>query len=165
MLPTRFADNHRRDDSGHFVGPRRVDPGVLPSWLSVRNNGNGTALLQGTPPLGTTGTFSVLISPTAAYTNPICHIYPITVANTPIFTSPSTSVFTAGIPASFSISANMGTISLSGTLPKVSHFRAVAVTRRSAERPRREPAASTPHVERRCRDGGDRYPIPDLERE
>jgi hypothetical protein len=93
-------------------------PSVLPSWLSVRNNGNGTALLQGTPPLGTTGTFSVLLSPTAAYTNPRSHIYPVTVVSTPIFTSPSTSVFTVGVPASFSIYANMGTISLSGTLPK-----------------------------------------------
>jgi len=92
-------------------------PAVVPSWLSVRNNGDGTALLQGTPPLGTTGTFSVLLSPTAAYTTARGHIYPVTVVNAPIFTSPSTSEFTAGTAASFSISANIGTISLSSTLP------------------------------------------------
>ncbi|HEY2017982.1 MAG TPA: hypothetical protein VGH38_30970, partial [Bryobacteraceae bacterium] len=32
-----------------------------PAWLTLHDNGDGTALLSGTPPLGTTGTFTIAI--------------------------------------------------------------------------------------------------------
>ena len=100
-------------------------PAQPPSWVNLHDNGNGTAVLSGTPPAGTTGTFSVLVNPTAAYAgfgHP--NIYPITVVNTPVFISPSTASFTAGTAGSFPVSTNMGTIGLASALPKGLSFAA-----------------------------------------
>jgi hypothetical protein len=89
-----------------------------PSWLTLNDNGNGTATLSGTPPEGTTGTFNVVVVPDAQYSLFTEYLYAITVLDVPVFTNPSTATFTAGTYGSFSIGANMGTLSLAGTLPK-----------------------------------------------
>jgi hypothetical protein len=116
-----------------------------PSWLNLTDNGDGTATLSGTPPAGTTGTFSAQINPTAQYSPTIISLanYTINVADTPVFLNPNVSnvnaatttgataaaaatarasmaTFTAADAAagtSFSISANTGTISLATLLP------------------------------------------------
>jgi hypothetical protein len=90
---------------------------VQPSWLTLHDNGNGTAMLSGTPPVGTTGTFNVPISPMAAYALISGYLYSINVLNVPVFTTPNTATLTAGTYGSFSIAANLGTLSLAGTLP------------------------------------------------
>ena len=89
-----------------------------PDWVALEDNGNGSALLSGTPPSGTTGTFNIDIVPAAVGTIPIAIRYPITVVNRPVFTSPNTATFTVGTSGSFSISANTGTIGLTSALPK-----------------------------------------------
>ncbi|HXB73500.1 MAG TPA: putative Ig domain-containing protein [Candidatus Acidoferrales bacterium] len=104
--------------SWSLAGTGGINPSPLPPWLTLHDNGNGTATLSGTPPGGTAGTFLVQISVTTAFAgvNQI-HYYPVTVSNTPVFTSASLASLTAGSAASLSISANMGTVSLTGTLP------------------------------------------------
>ena len=89
-----------------------------PAWLSLTDNGNGSAVLSGTPPLGTAGTFNLAILPAAVGTIPVVADYPLTVVTTPVFTSANTGTFTVGTSGSFSISANTGTIALGSPLPR-----------------------------------------------
>jgi hypothetical protein len=100
-------------------GPSSVPP---PGWLVLEDRGDGTAFLQGTPPLGTTGTFGLCINAVAAGSfesaEPRPFNYQLTVADQPAFTSPNTATFTTGVSGEFQITANEGTISLAGTLPQ-----------------------------------------------
>jgi hypothetical protein len=88
------------------------------AWLKLKDNGDGTALLTGTPPAGTSGTFNPKIGPVAFGTFTIINPFPVTVTNVPVFTSPNTATFTAGRDSSFGISASEGDITLVGALPK-----------------------------------------------
>jgi hypothetical protein len=90
---------------------------AAPSWLMLQDNGNGTATLSGTPPPGTTGTFNTEFLPFAANSIGLDQLFPITVLNTPVFTSPNTATFTVGSQEDFNISANLGTITGPGSLP------------------------------------------------
>jgi len=93
-------------------------PPTPPAWLRLKDNGNGTAVLSGTPPLGTSGTFTFEVIPSAFASVSFAATYTITVVNTPVVTSPGIATFTAGTAGSFGILANKGTASLSNTLPK-----------------------------------------------
>jgi hypothetical protein len=100
--------------------------GSAPSWLSLTDNGNGTATLFGTPPAGTLGTFTAEIAPTALgslsisppNSQPVFTSYPVTVVNQPTLLSPSTATFTVGSQSSFAISATEGDIGIFGPLPQ-----------------------------------------------
>ena len=111
-------------------------------WVSLRDNGDGTAVLSGTPPSGTTGTFELSIVAAAQYSNNPASHYTITVVDDAVFTSANSAAYdtnaagsgTAGAPMalaaremavadaatgnSFTISANTGTISLGTLVPK-----------------------------------------------
>jgi hypothetical protein len=89
-------------------------------WLNLKDNGDGSALLSGTPPAGTTGTLTADIVASAFGSIGIANRYPVNVLNVPRFTGSSTATFTVGTSSSFAVSANMGTISISAgaTLPK-----------------------------------------------
>ncbi len=90
----------------------------VPQWVKLLDNGDGTAVLQGTPPAGTTGTFNVLVQAIAVYAAfPAQYVYPITVLNAPVFTTGSTATFTVGTNSVFGLGVNLGTISLNNTLP------------------------------------------------
>jgi hypothetical protein len=100
--------------------------GSAPPWLSLNDNGNGTATLFGTPPAGTNGTFTAEIAPIALGStgsvlspnpNPVFTSYPVTVVNAPTLLSPGTATFTVGSEGSFAISASKGEIGIRGTLP------------------------------------------------
>jgi hypothetical protein len=93
------------------------DPFAPAPWLSLHDNGNGTALLEGTPPVGTTGTFNPYIGPGATGSLQEIFPFPVTVENIPVFTSPNTAVFTVGTSGSFDVSINQGTVSLVNSLP------------------------------------------------
>src|SRR6516162_7399962 len=60
----------------------------FPSWLSLTDNGNGTATLQGMPPTGTTGMFSPLLGPYAFGSSsigpPAPSAYPLQVVSPPV---------------------------------------------------------------------------------
>jgi hypothetical protein len=86
-------------------------------WLQLKDNGDGTALLTGTPPVGTTGTLTAGILPFAIGSFGTVDNYPVTVVNVPQFTSGNTATFTVGTSGAFGIAANMGTISSGATLP------------------------------------------------
>jgi hypothetical protein len=88
-----------------------------PSWVTLIDNGNGSAILRGTPPSGTSDTFLLYIVPRAVGTIAIAANYPLTVVNRPVFTTPNTATFTAEHSGSFSVSASTGTIALGSALP------------------------------------------------
>ena len=85
--------------------------------LFIVDNGNGTATLSGTPPVGTSGPVTVNIVAGAADSLAGSTPYTITVTNAPLFTSANTATFTAGTAGSFTISSTEGNISLATTLP------------------------------------------------
>ena len=87
-------------------------------WLTLQDNGNGTATLKGTPPLGTTGAFSTHIGTVAAGAFGSDSYYTVNVVNQPVFTSANTAIFTANSPSSFPVTVNEGTVALNSTLPK-----------------------------------------------
>ena len=87
------------------------------SWLQLKDNGDGTALLSGKPPLGTTGTLTASIVAQSFGSFGLADNYPVTVLNTPEFTTSNTASFTVGSFGTVPISANMGTISAGATLP------------------------------------------------
>jgi hypothetical protein len=94
-----------------------------PSWTEYSDNENGTLSLSGMPPAGTSGTFSVLLTPVAEGSTQLGNpgppsTYLLRVVNTPLFLSPNTARFTVGSQGSFTISANEGNIDLIGPLPK-----------------------------------------------
>ncbi len=88
------------------------------SWLNLKDNGDGTALLTGTPPAGTSGTFNPKIWPVAAGSFTVTNPFPVTVENTPVFGSPNTATFTVGTASGFGIQASEGDITLVGALPQ-----------------------------------------------
>lgn len=88
-----------------------------PSWLNLTDNGNGTATLFGTPPVGTTGTFDPNLGPHSVGSLEVFTSFPVTVLNIPAFLSSNTATFTVGTQGRFVTSVNQGNISLTGTLP------------------------------------------------
>jgi hypothetical protein len=87
-----------------------------PDWVSLKDNGDGTATLTGGPNVGTSGAFTIYPVATAFGSYGFALPYTINVMNTPVITSPSAATFTVGTPEALGISDNMGTISVS-TLP------------------------------------------------
>lgn len=112
-----------------------------PAWLSLHDNKDGTAILSGSPPFGTTGTFFFDLFPSAQFTNARINQYTITVVDNALFTSANTTAYDANAASggtsgtsmplaahvmtadsaatsnSFTISANTGTINLGTLLP------------------------------------------------
>lgn len=104
-------------------------------WTSLQTNvfDNGTATLSGTPPVGTTGSFTVGVAPFAQFSASDIGLLPYTpitinVVNIPVFTSSNTAAFFVGSDNSYPISANMGTISLASTLPAGLSFVSDSIT-------------------------------------
>jgi hypothetical protein len=96
----------------------KPDPNAATPWLTLHDNGDGSALLTGTPPVGTSGTFSPFIGPGAFGMLAVILPFPITVENIPEFLSPNTATFAVGTQSSFAIVTNQGTVSLLNSLPK-----------------------------------------------
>jgi hypothetical protein len=96
----------------------QLEAGTAPSWLTLTDNGDGTANLSGTPPLDAVGKLSPGVSPFAYASGPFVFYtrYPIVVVKTPVFISGSTATFTVGSRSTFTASANLGKISLVGKL-------------------------------------------------
>ena len=100
------------------------DTRTAPAWLHLTDNGNGTATLSGTPPLGTSGTFLATISPISRGSGGFINgnPYHVNVENVPVFLSSDTATFTVGNRSSFTVLANQGTIGLVDTLPAALSF-------------------------------------------
>src|SRR4029077_3231399 len=93
-------------------------PDANAPWLSLHDNGTGTAVLSGIPPLGTVGTFSPAAVPSALGSFGIAPVFPVTVVSRALFTSPNTATFTVGTVGAFGVAANLGTIDLDNALPR-----------------------------------------------
>jgi hypothetical protein len=92
------------------------DPPPYP-WLSLHDNGDGTAVLSGSPPYTAVGTYNIALHPAAQYSNTLGSQFTINVVNNAVFTNPNTATFTVGTLGAFGISANSGTISSGNALP------------------------------------------------
>ncbi len=92
-------------------------------WLSLTDNGDGTAWLRGTPPANTAATFSPGIAAEAQWSGiPLIQNFAVTVTDTPVFTSGNTATFTVGVPESFPVTVSSGSISTNDTLPQALTF-------------------------------------------
>lgn len=88
------------------------------SWLSLRNNPDGTATFTGRPPAGTTGVFRPIVLPrVAGGFVTTAQGYTITVVNRPAFLSANKAAFTAGQAGAFQVTATEGSLSIDGALP------------------------------------------------
>ena len=94
------------------------------SWLSFHDNGDGTGILSGTPPIEASGTYTIYVTPYLKGTVGLGQPFTLNVTNQPLFTSPNTATFTVGDPSSFTISTNQpgGSIAEAGALPKGLEF-------------------------------------------
>jgi len=104
-------------------------------WLSLVTNNlnNGTATLSGTPPIGTSGSFTVGVAPFAEFSATDASLLiptsiTINVVNAPRFTSSNNAAFFVGSEGSFPVTVNMGTVSLASTLPKGLSFTSNGIT-------------------------------------
>ena len=113
------ANRVQLNSGGSITG---VSWGFVPDpsapWLTFHDNGNGTALLLGTPPLGTSGTFNPKLSPAATGSVGVLdQPFPVTVENVPAFISLNSTEFTVGGESFSVVAVNQGTVSLQSTLP------------------------------------------------
>ena len=83
--------------------PKITEAGTLPAGLTFTDNGNGTALIQGTPTAAGTATLTITasngISPDATQT------FTVVVGDAPAFTSADTATGSVGSPFSFTATA------------------------------------------------------------
>jgi hypothetical protein len=80
--------------------PAITESGALPAGLTFVDNGNGTALLSGTPTA--TGTASITITATNVI-GTTTQTFTIVVGQAPVFTSASTATFTVGTAGTFTV--------------------------------------------------------------
>lgn len=109
-----------------FAVPANGDQPGLPSWLTLTNNGDGTATLSGTPPAppasslsdGVDGVTTFTLDAYDGVSPPISETVTITVASAPVFTSDPTVRLSAGEPATvYAAGYPVPTLATYGTWP------------------------------------------------
>src|SRR5262249_17073661 len=92
---------------------------ALPSGVTFKDNGDGTATLSGTPPAGSQGTYMLTITAANSVGTAVQN-FVLTVNNGPAITSPASASATSGTAFSFTVPTT-GTpapaITRAGTLP------------------------------------------------
>jgi hypothetical protein len=158
-------------------------------WLSLHDNGDGTAVLNGTPPPETVGTFEISLVAKAQYANNPAPHFTITVVNDAVFTSANSAACDANVASSgtggaamalaarsmaamsaatgnsFTISGNTGTISprhAPSRRPFVCSLREHGDDQRKSGASYWRPVH--PQAGRRRRDSGDGWTAVDRER-
>ena len=99
--------------------PALTETGALPSGLTFKDNGNGTATISGTPAAGTGGSFPLAIKATNA-TGSVTQNFTLTNTQAPTITSPATASFATGVAGTYTITTTgfpAPTITETGTLP------------------------------------------------
>jgi hypothetical protein len=94
--------------------------GSLPGGLSFRDNGDGTALLDGTPAPGTAGIFPVMIVASNDVSEDVTQAFSLTVYEAARIVTPNEAAFAVGTAALFRVEATgypRPRILLEGTLP------------------------------------------------
>ncbi|MCW2755732.1 MAG: hypothetical protein JWQ32_3143 [Marmoricola sp.] len=81
---------------------------VLPGWLTLTDNGDGTATLAGTPPTGSGGTVSIALKASNGVVPDATQTFTLTVDESPHISTANNATFTAGSASSFLVSADRG---------------------------------------------------------
>jgi hypothetical protein len=99
--------------------PALTETGALPSGLTFKDNGNGTATISGTPATGTGGTYPLTITAANA-TGGVTQGFTLTNDQAPTITSPATASFATGVAGTYTITTTgfpAPTLTETGTLP------------------------------------------------
>ncbi|MBD8608537.1 immunoglobulin domain-containing protein [Aeromicrobium sp. CFBP 8757] len=93
-----------------------------PAWLTLTDNGDGTADLTGTPPVGSGGTYTLTLVASNGFTPSASQSFTLTVTEPPTFTSSTSASFTVGTAGSFTVATAAGfptstTLTATGSLP------------------------------------------------
>jgi hypothetical protein len=82
-------------------------------WLTFQDNGNGTATLAGTPPVGTNASLGLELVCNAQWVIPNVVNLSVQVSDTPVFTNNPNAIFTVGVPGLTAVTtANPATITV-----------------------------------------------------
>ena len=81
--------------------PSVTETGTLPSGVTFRDNGNGTATLSGTPASGSGGTYSLTITANNGVGSAANQTFTLTVNQAPAISSANNATFTVGTAGSF----------------------------------------------------------------
>jgi RTX calcium-binding nonapeptide repeat (4 copies)/Putative Ig domain len=96
------------------------ESGTLPAGVHFLDNGNGTATLSGTPPVGSDGTYAITLTASNGIAPPGTQTFTLTVDQAPAFISGDHFTFTTGSTAAFNITTTgfpTTALNESGTLP------------------------------------------------
>jgi hypothetical protein len=96
--------------------------GVTPAWLTLTDNGDGTATLTGTPPTGSGGSYSFTLHATNGFSPAASQLFTLSVDESPAITSADHATFTVGSAGTFAVTTTAGfptatAISKTGALP------------------------------------------------
>ena len=103
--------------------PQLIAQGPLPSGVTFKDNGNGTATLAGTPAAGTGGSYPLIITAANGVSPNATQNFTLTVnapRTAPVITSASSTSFTVGSAGSFTVTTTGSlpmTLSETGALP------------------------------------------------
>ena len=103
-----------------FPAPSLTETGALPSGVTFKDNGNGTATLAGTPAAGTGGTFSITIKAHNGIGADASQSFVLTVDQAPAISSAASSTFTINTLGAFTVTTTgfpSAALSEVGTLP------------------------------------------------
>ena len=103
-----------------FPAPNLTETGALPSGVSFKDNGNGTATLAGTPTSGTGGVYSISVIAHNGIGSDATQTFTLTVDQAPAITSANAATFSVGAAGSFNVTTTgypAPALSESGPLP------------------------------------------------
>ncbi|HEX3840060.1 MAG TPA: putative Ig domain-containing protein [Acidimicrobiales bacterium] len=102
--------------------PTLTETGALPSGVTFLDQGDGTAILAGTPAAGTGGTYPLTVQATNGIGTAPTQTFVLTVNEAVVITSAASAGFTVGIPGTFTVTSAhhfpvATTIAATGSLP------------------------------------------------
>ena len=99
--------------------PALTESGTLPAGLAFTDQGNGTALIAGTPAAGTGGSYPITVTATSS-AGTTTQGFTLVNAQAPSITSPASAGFTIGSAGTYTVTTSgypAATITANGTLP------------------------------------------------
>ena len=100
--------------------PSLTETGALPSGVTFKDNGNGTATLSGTPASGTGGTYPITFTASNGVGTAANQAFTLTVNLAPVITSTNNTTFTVGAAGTFTVTATgtpIPSLTETGALP------------------------------------------------
>ena len=85
-----------------------ITTGSLPAWASFTDNGDGSAVLAGTPPAGSGGVYPITIKASNGATPDAQQSFTLTVNQPPAITSADHTTFAVGSAGSFTVTMTAG---------------------------------------------------------